>query len=320
MSSSTASKLDDLIGLRTAKNVIRRLALDDRGIHAILLYGPQGSGKTELANILTQLWLCREPSEEGADGTCRPCMAYARGNSPDVLLVEPQGKSNLIRIDAITESKETKAGSDELPLLTFLRTQPLQARHKVAIILEAHRMNNRSSNALLKTLEEPHSHAKLILTTDAVGTILPTILSRCLAVACEAPSQDEIVSAFPDATADEIRLAEGVPGRVRTVMARRALYERLVKFARRLPKRTPSEALVASEEFQSILEGFQSIHDGGVRAANAEALDALAIFFAREPSCPSSWTQKIIEAHRRIVGNGAASLILDALFTGLLTR
>ncbi len=194
------------------------------------------------------------------------------------------------------------------------------SRHKVAVIHDADRMNSSSANALLKTLEEPHPHAKLLLITDTVGSLLPTILSRCLSVACEAPSKAEIESRFPDATPEEIRFAEGTPGRLSTVIAHRELYERLFQFAQRLPSRKPGEALVASEEFQSIAEGFQTASDSGARAANAEALDALAIFFAREPSCPPHWTHQIIEAHRRIVGNGGASIVFDALFTAMLSR
>jgi len=297
--------------------VIRGLAENERGIHAILLYGAKGSGKGALAQILTQLWLCNQPTPDGADGTCRPCQAYMRGNSPDVLIVEPQGPSSIIPNKAITNS--SPANDDPLPLLGFFRTPPLLSRHKVGVIVDAHRMNTSSANALLKTLEEPHPHAKLLLTTNAVGSILPTILSRCLAVACEAPSEAEISAAFPDATADEIRFAEGTPGRLRTVFGQRDLYKRLLQFARRLPSRSPAEALVVSEEFQSIVEGFRATGETGARAANAEALNALAIYFARDPSCPPSWPQQIIESHRRILGNGGASVVFDALFTRLLS-
>ena len=298
--------------------MVRRLAEGDRGIHAILLYGPKGAGKTEISNIIAQTWLCSSPTSAGADGECRPCMAYLRGNSPDFLVVEPQGLSNIIGNKAITNPNPEK-GDPLIPLLSLFRTPPLLSRYKVTIIRDAHRMNSSSSNALLKTLEEPFPHAKLLLTTDSVGNILPTILSRCLAVACETPTEVELKRHFPDATTEEIRFAEGAPGRLKTIIARRELYDRLLKFAQRLPSRGPSEALVAAEEFQHLLEAFQNAANSGVRAANAEAFDALAIYYAREPSSPPSWPQQIIEAHRRIVGNCGANIVLDALFTGLLT-
>ncbi len=295
------------------------MSADDRGIHAVLLYGARGSGKGELSQILSELWLCNSPTEEGADGTCRSCMAYKRGNSPDLLIIEPQGASSIISVKAIT-NESPKPEDPPTPLLTFFRTPPLLSRHKVAIIQDAHRMNGASANALLKTLEEPHPHAKIILTTDTVGNILPTILSRCLSVACEAPGDQVLSQAFPDATPDEVRFAEGTPGRLKTVTERRELFARLANFARRLLTRAPAEALVASEEFQSIAAGFQAASEGGVRSANTEALDALAIFYRSEPTVPPDWPHKIIEAHRRIVGNGGGGIVLDALFAGLLTR
>ena len=48
----------------------------------------------------------------------------------------------------------------------FFRTRPLMARHKVMIFEEVEKMNADAANALLKTLEEPEPHAKLILTTS----------------------------------------------------------------------------------------------------------------------------------------------------------
>jgi len=316
LSSSTASKLDSMIGLESAKRVIRSLAEEDRGIHAILLYGTQGTGKAELARLITELWLCTTPSSEGADGECRACSAFKRGHSPDVLNIVPLGLSSIIPVKAIFNDKPQD--DDPLPLITFFRTSTLLSRHKVAIIHDAHRMNGAAANALLKTLEEPHPHAKILLTTDTVGSLLPTILSRCLGVACEAPSEEDLARAFPDATADEIRLSGGAPGRMTVVISKRELYARLLHFARQLPSRRLGEALVASEEFQAICSAFQSADDAPARATQAELLSALATFYAREPSAPQAWTHLIIEAHRRILGNGGASIVFDALFAALL--
>jgi len=317
LSNSTGSKLDDLVGLSSAKHLVRRLAADYRGIHAILLYGAKGTGKSKLAEIIAELWLCNGITSEGADGSCRACNAFGRGNSPDVLNVVPWGKSSIITVKTIVNDV-IKDEDPPLPLLKFFRTPPLFSRHKVALLHDAHRMNYIAANALLKTLEEPHSHAKLILTTNSVGSLLPTILSRCLAVACESPGVSELQSAFPDATQDEIRLSEGTPGRLTTMTQRREVYLRLLEFARRLPNRHVGEALVASEEFASIAEAFQVNSEVNARAANAEALDALATFFAREPTAPPHWTHLIINAHRRILGNGGPSIVFDALFTAML--
>ncbi len=299
--------------------MIRRISLEESGNHAILLYGPQGAGKSELASILAQMWLCTNPTPAGACGECRTCSSLDRGTCADLLTIAPSGPSRMIMNRDITEPSNKKP-DDPVPLLDFFRTPPLRARHKVAILFESDRMNGASCNALLKTLEEPPAFAKMILTTDSVGSLPATILSRCLAVACEVPLEKDLLLSFPEATPEEIRFASGAPGRLRTVLDRKDQYDRLLAFAQKLPTRRASEALVVSEEFSGILESFQKVVPGGARAANAEAIDALALYFAREPSCPQGWTQRMIEAHRRIVANGSAGLVLDAMFTALLTR
>lgn len=296
---------------------MRRLAHNDHGIHAILLYGAAGTGKSELARLITELWLCTNVSDEGADGTCRACTAFQRGNSSDVLNLDPVGNSSIINVKQIANDN-IREGDPPLPLLKFFRTPPLMSRHKIGLIFDAHRMNYHASNALLKTLEEPHPHAKLILTTDSVGSLLPTILSRCLAVACEAPTVDELRVAFPSASDDEIRLAEGTPGRLTHMEARREVYARLLEFARRLHQRHPGEALAATDEFASIADSLGEAAKLNARAADAHALDALATFFARESYAPPAWTHLIIEAHRRILGNGNPTIVYDALFSAML--
>lgn len=296
--------------------MVRRLATGGAGAHAVLLYGARGSGKGTLANLLAQAWLCREPTEDGADGACRACMAFERGNSPDLLRIAPTGNSSIIKVNAITEGKPSE--DNPTPLLDFFRTPPLLSRHKVVVIREAHRMNGDASNALLKTLEEPHPHARLVLTTTSVGAVLPTILSRCLGVACELPREEEVRRMFPEATEDDLRLAEGAPGRVQTILKRKERYRRIADFARGLAKRNPVEALVAAEEFRALCDGLDD--ESGARAANAEGLDLLASFLAREPGADPRWAQMAVEAHRRVVGNVSAPIVFDALFAAMLRK
>lgn len=61
-----------------------------------------------------------------------------------------------------------------------MEVAPIEADFKVCIINQCHRMNTSSANAFLKTLEEPGPHRMFILITTQPGSILPTILSRCV--------------------------------------------------------------------------------------------------------------------------------------------
>jgi DNA polymerase-3 subunit delta' len=265
--------------------------------------------------MLAQAWLCQSPSQDGADGTCRACGAFARGMSADFLHIFPTGASSIIRVHAIVQGDAKDA---PVPLLEFFRTAPLMAKHKVAMIEQAHRMNSEAYNALLKTLEEPHEYVRLVLTTDSISSVPATILSRCLAVACELPGPEEISRLFPGATEADLILSEGAPGRVAHVLAHADRYRAIYEFAESLASRPAGGALLAAEQFRSICDGIEKALDCGARTAQAEALETLAIALSRSPKVNPAWSQRVLEAHRRVVGNSGIGLVLDSLFTGIL--
>jgi DNA polymerase-3 subunit delta' len=61
----------------------------------------------------------------------------------------------------------------------MLAMKPYEARYRVVIISDAHRMNPESANALLKMLEEPPQQTLLVLTAVDASDLLPTVASRC---------------------------------------------------------------------------------------------------------------------------------------------
>lgn len=314
-----AAQLQDLIGLRTAKRIVRRLiGTEERG-QSVLLYGAPGSGKNALAEILTQAWLCTAPTPEGPCGECRACKAFGRDTSADFLRVRPQGLSRIIPVKAIGPSNDRKP-EDPPSVQEFLRTLPLLSRHKVVVIEDADRMNGPSFNSLLKTLEEPASHARLILTTPQIGALPATILSRCLAIACESPDLAEVRSRFSEASVEEIRLAEGAPGRLRAVLELRELNAKLIDFSEGLIRRNPTESLVAADELRGLAEDLEEATSMGVRAANAEILARLANLTARNPESPPEWTHHLVEAHRRVVANANPSVVFDSVMAAMLMR
>jgi DNA polymerase-3 subunit delta' len=86
-----------------------------------------------------------------------------------VHLLEPDG--NYIRIEAIRELQNT------------ISLRPFEAPYRVAILRRFHRATEPAMDSLLKTLEEPPSQSKLILTADIAGSLLDTIVSRCQGIA-----------------------------------------------------------------------------------------------------------------------------------------
>ena len=316
---TTAERLDALSGLEGAKKVVMSLATGESPVHAILLYGAPGGGATPLADALAQAWLCTQPGPQGACGVCQSCRAFDRGKNADLLLLGPTGPSRIFKLSAIVPSKPAD-DDNPTPLKPFFRTGTLYARHKVAILSDAERMNGDAANALLKTLEEPFPHAKLILTTTSVGTLLPTVHSRCLAVACALPEASELKACHAEATADDLILAEGSPGRLAEILQNPEPYRDLAVLARSLPHRRRAEALVLTESLRAVAERLEKTRKLNPRAANAEVLALLAAWTARDPDANPRWTAVLADAHRRILQNGNPGVVLDATFARMLRR
>ena len=114
-----------------------------------------------------------------ADRLLNPPDARARfavKEHPDYLALRPMGKSRIIPIGDATSPKP---GTMREFLPKLYKTTAV-APQKVAILYEADRMNTESSNAFLKTLEEPPAHTTLLLITTRPYALLPTIRSRTL--------------------------------------------------------------------------------------------------------------------------------------------
>lgn len=94
----------------------------------------------------------------------------AANTHPDYQIVQPEGKSHRISVDAVRE------------MLEWCTQTPQIADKKIIVILGADTLNPASSNALLKTLEEPPGNCYFFLTTNLPAAILPTIRSRCQTV------------------------------------------------------------------------------------------------------------------------------------------
>ena len=172
--------------LHSAVEQFHQRLLNQRLPHALLLQGRQGDGAEVLAHSLAQASLCANPELGYPCGQCKSCLLCQAETHPDLLILEPGGASETIRVDEIRTLVERFATTAQI------------ASRKTAVIQHAESMNISAANALLKTLEEPPGDALLILISEGTKPLLPTVRSRCQPISFNAPSADEALQWLSD--------------------------------------------------------------------------------------------------------------------------
>lgn len=135
--------------------------------HAYLIHGEKGTGKKMLAGLFAKTLQCETRGTDPC-GSCRSCIQCDTGNQPDIIWVT-HDKPTVISVDDIREQVN---GS--------ILVKPYSSPYKIYIIPNAELMNPQAQNALLKTIEEPPEYAVILLLTNNLDKMLPTILSRCI--------------------------------------------------------------------------------------------------------------------------------------------
>jgi DNA polymerase-3 subunit gamma/tau len=159
------TSLSDVVRQEHIVTVLKNQISTGRIGHAYLFCGPRGTGKTSIAKIFAAAINCETPVDGSPCGKCECCRALKDPSNLDIT-----------EIDAASNN-----GVDEMrDLREKVQYPPVAGRYKVYIIDEVHMLSAGAFNALLKTLEEPPSHAVFILATTEAQKIPATILSRCM--------------------------------------------------------------------------------------------------------------------------------------------
>lgn len=135
--------------------------------HAYVFSGESGSGKKLLATTFAMTLQCEE---KGTDPClkCESCKRTLSKNHPDIIGVVHE-KPNTISIEEIRRQ-----------IVEDIQIKPYYGPYKIYIVNDADKMTVQAQNALLKTIEEPPAYAVILLLTNNIDGLLPTILSRCV--------------------------------------------------------------------------------------------------------------------------------------------
>ena len=205
----------------------------DRLPHALLITGPIGVGKRDLAIRAAQAMLC-ESDGPSSSGPCRACRNCRRLHDPSQPMIEPQHTD----VEVVTpgalcvETDHDHRNSRRIGICIVRRIEraanlaPFEADRRIFVFTPADALTPEAADAFLKTLEEPPSGVHFILLTARAAELPETIRSRCrtLTLSPLAPrqldawvdrwSQSEDVSLpdDPQRRAELGRLARGRPG------------------------------------------------------------------------------------------------------------
>ncbi|MFZ5443675.1 MAG: DNA polymerase III subunit delta' [Myxococcota bacterium] len=282
--------------------------------HAWLFHGPDGVGKELTALGFTQALVCPEKPWVGC-GTCAACTRVVNRNHPDVTWVMPEAEQVERGIAGRSDFSATPSRDIRIEQVRRLQERiafrALEAKHKVAIFVTAHAMNQPAQNALLKTLEEPPRDTILILISSAPDKLLPTIRSRC-AKAAFGPLPVELI-------AQKVKAGAKKKDAIDDVLARQIAEMASGSLARAL-----SLDPAALERRKEIIESFEKLSAddasgwvmlaetlGEDRPTAEAALDVLQVWF-RDVALMQVGSDKLVNADLKELAQQATARVSPA--------
>jgi DNA polymerase III subunit delta' len=272
-----------------------------RASHAYLFHGPGGAGKRAVARAVA--------AELLADGSPDPAGARARvasGAHPDLTWVSPSGAHEILVSDI------------DGPVVSAASRTPFEATCRVFVIERVDELGDEAANRMLKTLEEPASFVHLILLSDRLAEVLPTIRSRCQLVRFDAPSVEETAARLEalgeqrDTALASARLALGDGERARELTGEegRALRAASEDFAR--AAFTAGE-MARAKPWSAVLAAVRYRGESIAGQLEARKLEEVELYPRKERKrIETEWSERIRRGRRR-VETGALDLALQVV-------
>ena len=218
------SVFDDLVGQAAVRAQLERAAIAARDLaerttdgeadrdsamsQAWLITGPPGSGRSLAARAFAAALQCTGPAP--GCGRCRACRTVMEGKHPDVEHVATEGV--VITVDQTRD------------LVGRSFVSPGSGAWRVVIVEDADRMAERTTNVLLKAIEEPPPFTVWMLCTPSPEDVMTTIRSRCRGVALAVPPASDVAALLvrrdgvaPEEALRAARAAQSHVGRARAL-------------------------------------------------------------------------------------------------------
>ncbi|MFJ6537173.1 DNA polymerase III subunit delta' [Paenarthrobacter sp. NPDC091711] len=187
---------DDLQGQAPVVAQLKQAAQGDTGLtHAWLFTGPPGSGRSNAAKAFAAALNCEQD-----DVTMRGCGQCAACHT---ILGETHSDVTFVRTEKVTitidEARElvSKAGD-----------RPATGRWRIIVVEDADRMAERTTNVLLKAIEEPTPRTIWMLCAPSPADVLVTIRSRCRPVSLRLPPAADVAELLVRRDGVERQLAD----------------------------------------------------------------------------------------------------------------
>ena len=174
-----------VLGQSRAKNVLKKIILEDNIPPFLMFVGPEGVGKATLALEFAKALNC-ENEEKRPCSECNTCRLMSQFQHPDLYILTPNPEESIekmritgeLRTDLYDPTKDIKINEVRELERELWKSGTYIARYRIIIVLNGENLNRESQNALLKTLEEPTPETIIIFVVSDLGRILETISSR----------------------------------------------------------------------------------------------------------------------------------------------
>ncbi len=185
---------DSLVGQQPVIDMLSRIAQGDPGqiTQSWLICGPPGSGRSNMARAFAAA--LESPDHGMNDEPTRVTQQVLAGTHPDVTVLTTNKVT--IGIDQVRE------------IITTSEQMPATAPWRIIIIEDVDRMLERTTNVLLKEIEEPAEHCIWLLCAPSAQDVLPTIRSRTRIVNLAVPSTSAVAEFLTSTTNVEPKIAQ----------------------------------------------------------------------------------------------------------------